>query len=803
MSCANCALNIEKNVNKLRGVKEAHVNFASEQADVTYDSSEIKIEDLVENIRASGYGVVKAKVDIPVTGMTCANCAMTIERALKKNVPGVVRVSVNFAAERAFVEYIPGVTTIDTIIRAIEKAGYGAIRPDEALDAEDAELAARKAEITDQTRKFLVGILFTVPLFILSMGRDFGLFGSWSHAAWVNWFFLFLATPVQFYTGWDYYTGGWKSLKNKSANMDVLVAMGSSVAYFYSLSLLIYPALGKHVYFETSAVIITLIKLGKMLESRTKGKTGGAIRTLIGLRPKTATVLENGLEKEISLFQVKVGDAVIVRPGESIPVDGLITEGESSIDESMLTGEPIPVDKSPGDRVVGGTINGDGLLKFEATKVGSDTALARIIRLVQEAQGSKPPIQALADRVASVFVPGVIGIAFLTFIIWWGIVGEFVPSMIRMVAVLVIACPCALGLATPTAIMAGTGKGAEKGMLFRNSEALETATKLDTVVMDKTGTITMGKPSVADIIPIDSIIKNEEELLKIGASVERGSEHPLGRAIVKEAEKRGIDLFEPHDFRASRGLGVRAKINGREVHVGKPNWFDKAMLDLNGAEDQIRSLQDQRKTVMLVVVQEKLAGLIALADAVKPESKEAIDELHEQGLKVVMLTGDNIQTAKAIAMQVNIDEIFAEVLPEEKAAKIKGLQERGNNIGMVGDGINDAPALAQADVGLAIGTGTDVAIEAGDVILASGSLKGVAKSITLSRAAMRTVRQNLFWAFFYNVVLIPVAAGVLYPFEFLPGFLRQLHPILAALAMAMSSITVVSNSLLLYRTKID
>jgi Cu+-exporting ATPase len=803
MSCANCALNIEKNVKKLPGVKEANVNFASEQADVTYDSSEIEIKDLIESIHGSGYGVVKATIDIPLTGMTCANCAMNIERALKKNVPGVVHASVNFATERAFVEYIPGITTIEEIVSAIEKAGYGAIRPDEALDGEDAELAARKAEIIDQTRKFFVGIIFTAPLFFLSMGRDFGLFGLWSHAAWVNWLFLALATPVQFYTGWDYYTGGWKSLKNKSANMDVLVAMGSSVAYFYSLSLLIYPALGKHVYFETSAVIITLIKLGKMLESRTKGKTGGAIRKLIGLRPKTATIFENGVEKEISLFQVKVGDALIVRPGESIPVDGLIIEGESSIDESMLTGEPIPVDKSPGDRVVGGTINGEGRLKFEATKVGSDTALARIIRLVQEAQGSRPPIQALADRVASVFVPAVIGIAFLTFIIWWGIAGEFVPSMIRMVAVLVIACPCALGLATPTAIMAGTGKGAEKGMLFRNSEALETATKLDTVVMDKTGTITMGKPSVVDMIVSDSIIKNEEELLRIGASVERGSEHPLGRAIVKEAEKRGIDLFEPENFRAAKGLGVQAKINDQEVLVGKPNWFDKAVLNLNGVKDQIRSLQDQGKTVMLVVVQQKLAGLIAVADMVKPESREAIEDLHSQNLKVVMLTGDNIQTAKAIAFQVNIDEIFAEVLPEEKSAKIKKLQEGGNRIGMVGDGINDAPALAQADVGLAIGTGADVAIEAGDVILASGSLKGVAKTIKLSRATMRTVRQNLFWAFFYNIVLIPVAAGVLYPFEFLPGFLRQLHPILAALAMAMSSITVVSNSLLLYRAKID
>ncbi|MCK5722509.1 MAG: copper-translocating P-type ATPase, partial [Gammaproteobacteria bacterium] len=648
-----------------------------------------------------------------------------------------------------------------------------------------------------------IGILFTAPLFFLSMGRDFGLFGLWSHAEWINWLFLALATPVQFYTGGDYYIGGWKSLKNGSANMDVLVAMGSSVAYFYSLAVLLYAPLGEHVYFETSAVIITLIKLGKMLEARTKGRTGGAIRKLMGLRPKTATIMEGEKEREIPLSQVKVGDVIIVRPGESIPVDGVVLEGESTVDESMLTGEPIPVDKHAGAKLTGGTINGEGRIKFEANRVGKDTALAQIIRLVQEAQGSKAPIQALADRVAAVFVPAVIGIAFLTFILWWTIGGEFVPAMIRMVAVLVIACPCALGLATPTAIMAGTGKGAEKGILFKNSEALEMATKLDTIVLDKTGTITMGKPSVVNVIVSDSLIKNEDDLLRLGASVERGSEHPLGLAMVKEAEKKGIDLSEPEGFRALRGLGVQAKINGQDVLVGKPNWFDEMELDLLDAKDQIRSLQDEGKTVMLVVVDKKLAGLIAVADTVKPESEEAIGRLHEHNLKVVMLTGDNIQTAGAIASEVNIDEIVAEVRPEEKSAKIKDLQDKGAKVGMVGDGVNDAPALAQADVGLAIGTGTDVAIESGDVILASGNLTGVSKAINLSRATMGTVRQNLFWAFFYNIVLIPVAAGVLYPFEFLPAFLRQLHPILAAFAMALSSITVVSNSLLLYKAKID
>ena len=803
MTCANCALTIQRSLKKVTGVKEANVNFATEQASVSFDLEQVQIKDLTDKIHDAGYGVVTTTAEIPLTGMTCANCAMTIERTLNKNVPGVLKASVNFATERARVEYIPTLTTIDEIIAAIEKAGYGAIRPDELIEGEDTELAARKAEIQNQTRKFLTGLIFTVPLFFLSMGRDFGLIGIWAHAVWVNWLFFALATPVQFYTGWDFYTGGWKSLKNGSANMDVLVAMGSSVAYFYSLAVLCYSPLGVHVYFETSAVIITLIKLGKMLEARTKGRTGGAIRKLIALRPKTATILEDAKEREIPLSQIKVGDVLIVHPGESIPVDGVVLEGESTVDESMLTGEPLPVDKHPKAKLTGGTINGEGRLKFEATRVGKDTVLAQIIRLVQEAQGSKAPIQALADRVAAVFVPGVIGIAFLTFFLWWAIGGNFIPAMLRLVAVLVIACPCALGLATPTAIMAGTGKGAEKGILFKNSESLEMATKLHTIVLDKTGTITMGKPSVVNVIVFDSRFNNEEELIRLGASVERGSEHPLGQAIVKEAKKRGIHLLEPNAFRALRGLGVQAKINGQEVSVGKPNWFDEMGFTFDDVKDQVRSLQNEGKTVMMVVVDRKLAGLIAVADTVKPESKEAVEELHEQNLKVVMLTGDNEHAARTIASEVNIDEIVAEVRPEEKSTKIKELQDKGEKVGMVGDGINDAPALAQADVGLAIGTGTDVAIESGDVILASGNLRGVSKAIQLSRATMRTVRQNLFWAFFYNVVLIPVAAGVLYPFEFLPAFLRQLHPIFAALAMSISSITVVSNSLLLYKTKTE
>jgi Cu+-exporting ATPase len=671
------------------------------------------------------------------------------------------------------------------------------------LDAEDAEQLARQAEIKNQTQKFIVGVVFALPLFVISMLRDFNLIGMWSHAPWVNWFFLILATPVQFYTGRDYYVGGYKSIRNRSANMDVLIALGSSVAYFYSLGVLLFPSLGEHVYFETAAVIITLIKLGKLLEARTKGKTGSAIRKLIGLQPKTATILENGVELEIPLTRVKVDNIVIVRPGERFPVDGIVLEGESAVDESMLSGEPLPVDKHPDDTVVGGTINGEGLLKFKATRVGKETALAQIIKLVREAQGSKAPIQALADRVAAIFVPTVIGLSIITFALWWGITGDFVPAMIRMVAVLVIACPCALGLATPTAIMAGTGKGAEKGILFKKGEALEKATKLDTVVLDKTGTITMGKPAVVDILPVDEAIESEEQLLKLAASIEKGSEHPLGKAIVNEAIGRGIDLWEPKNFKSWGGLGVEAQINSDFFKLGKPNWFNELGVDLSAIQDKIHQLQSQGKTVMLLVQNKDPMGILSVSDTLKPESKAAIELLHKQKIRVIMLTGDNQQTAQAIASEVNIDDIFAEVRPEEKSSKIRELQEMQHNVGMVGDGINDAPALAQADVGLAIGTGTDVAIETGDVILSSGSLTGISRAIKVSRQTMSTVKQNLFLAFVYNVVLIPLAAGVLAPFVFFPVFLRQLHPILAALAMALSSISVVANSLRLYNAKIE
>jgi len=575
------------------------------------------------------------------------------------------------------------------------------------------------------------------------------------------------------------------------------------VAYFYSIATLLFPILGEHVYFETSAVIITLIKLGKMLESRTKGKTGGAIRKLIGLSPKTATMLENGKEKVIPLSLVKKDDIILVRPGEKIPVDGVVIEGESSVDESMLSGEPLPVDKHENDTVIGGTINVEGLLKFRTTRIGKETALAQIIKLVQEAQGSKAPIQAVADRVSSVFVPFVLITAFITFFIWWWFGGEFVPAMIRFVAVLVIACPCALGLATPTAIMAGTGKGAENGILFKNSESLEMASKLDIIVLDKTGTITTGKPAVIDIIPFAPFCNNDNELLQIAASVEKGSEHPIGKAIVEEAKQRDITLFELKGFKANGGLGVQAYIQDRFTIIGKPGWFKTLGLNIEKSEKRILSLQSEGKTVMIVAQEKNLYGLISVADQVKPEAAEAISQLQKQGLQIFMLTGDNLMTARTIASKVNISNVFAEVKPDEKSLRVKDLQQNNKKVGMVGDGINDAPALAQAYIGIAIGTGTDVAIETADIILSSGNLLGASKAIKLSKATMNTIKQNLFWAFFYNIILIPIAAGILQPFEFFPGFLRQLHPILAAGAMAFSSISVVGNSLRLQRAPIE
>ena len=801
MHCANCVFTVERALKKTEGVSDAAVNFATEQATVSFDPLLVKPADLVQRVENAGYGVVTSRVELPITGMTCTNCAATVERALNK-VPGVVQANVNFATERASVEYIPGVASVAAMIHAIEEAGYGVVQAAAREQLEDVEAQARQAEIADQTRKFWVGVAFALPLFLLSMARDLGLVGHWAHAPWVNWLFLILATPVQFYTGWDYYVGSYHALRNRTANMDVLVAMGSTVAYVYSLILLLFPAAGQHVYFETSAVIITLIKLGKLLEARAKGQTGEAIRRLMGLRPKTARVVRDGAEVDVPVEEVRVGDLVIVRPGERMPVDGVVVEGHSAVDESMLTGEPLPVDKGTGDEVIGATINKQGLLKFEATRVGAETALAQIVRLVQEAQGSKAPIQRLADQVAGVFVPAVILIALATFAVWWAVGGQFTPAMIRLVAVLVIACPCALGLATPTAIMVGTGKGAELGILFKNSAALETAHRLQSVVLDKTGTLTVGKPAVTDIVTQDTEHETRDTILRLAASAERGSEHPLGQAIVAEAEARGLALAEPQNFEAVPGKGIRAQVDGHRVLVGKPEWITQEGVTLGDLAVGVERLQAEARTAMVAAVDGQAAGILGVADTLKEGSAEAVAELHRLGLEVVMLTGDNRRTAEAIATQVGMDRVVAEVLPADKSAQVKQLQEDGRLVGMVGDGINDAPALAQADVGIALGTGADVAMETADVTLMRGDLRAVPQALALSRATMRTIKQNLFWAFFYNVILIPVAAGALYPVPWAPDVLRQLHPVLAAFAMAFSSVTVVSNSLRLKRVRL-
>ncbi len=799
MSCVNCAANITRTLEQQEGVSQAQVNFASERATITYDPDRRTPEQIVAAIHDLGFTVALAELEAPVTGMSCVNCAANITRTLGK-LEGVVQADVNFASERLTLRFLSDQITPKTIQATVKDLGFELVLVDspDGAQAQDAEALARQRDIKDQTQKFTMGALFTLPLFLLSMGRDFGLIGAWSHAPWVNWLFFALATPVQFYTGYDYYVGGYKSLKNKTANMDVLIALGSSVAYFYSLAILVLPFLSGHVYFETAAVIITLIKLGKLLEARTKGKAGGAIRKLMGLTPKTATRLVEDKEVETPIAEVQVGDLLLIHPGERIPVDGVVVQGRSLVDESMLTGEPIPVEKTAEDGLTGGTVNQDGLLKFKATRVGRDTVLSQIIRMVQEAQGSKAPIQALADRVAAVFVPGVIFIALITVGLWWSITGEFVPAMIRMVAVLVIACPCSLGLATPTAVMAGTGKGAENGILFKRGQALETAAKLDTIVLDKTGTITQGKPGVTDLIPGPDM--TEEQLLSAAAALERGSEHPIGKAIVAHAREQGMEPTEIEAFKAYSGLGVEGRIGNQILRLGKPGWFKETTL--GNQRRPIHQLQSQGKTVVVLAEADQLLGLIGVADTLKPDSKQAVSQLKKEGLTVVMLTGDNEETARAIGDAVGVDHIVADVKPDEKAQTIQELQAGGSRVGMVGDGINDAPALAQADIGFAIGTGTDVAIETGDIILSSGRLTGIPMAVDISQRTLATIRQNLFFAFVYNIILIPLAAGILAPFAAMPLFLRQLHPILAALAMAFSSISVVTNSLRLYQAPV-
>jgi Cu+-exporting ATPase len=791
MTCANCVATVERNLKKVEGVEAANVNLSSERAAVSYDPDKATIGDFIARVQRAGYEVAMGEASLAIKNLADSADVTRLEKKLN-NTEGVIEASANLATEKAVIRYIPTVISQNELRRTIRSAGFELLESEVNLD--DAEAKARKKEIAQQKRLLIFGLIFTVPLFILSMGRDMGLLPAvLSSSAWLPYLFWALATPVQFYVGWQYYVNGFKSIRNGSANMDVLVALGSSAAYFYSIPI-IFGWVPGHVYFETSAVIITLVRLGKYLEARAKGGASDAIRKLMDLRPKKAYVVRDGIEIEIPVDRVEVGDVVLVHPGEKIPVDGVVVDGRSSVDESMLTGESLPVEKKPGEEVIGGTINKLGLLKFEATKIGKETALAQIIKLVEEAQASKAPIQNLADKISAIFVPTVIGIALVTFLVWYFLIpldpvadiSLFTRALINTIAVLVIACPCAMGLATPTAVMVGTGKGAQLGILIKKSESLERAGKISMVVLDKTGTITRGQPAVTNVLTYGF---DENEILRLAASVEKGSEHPLGEAVLAEANARALTLSDPAGFRALPGQGVQAEIEKHQVAVGNRRLIESLGLDLKSIEDDLNKLEEAANTTILVAIDHQLAGIFGVADTIKDGSIEAIQTLHDMGLKVAMVTGDNQRTAQAIAEQAHIDTVLAEVLPGEKAGKISTLQQEGEVVAMVGDGINDAPALAKADIGIAIGTGTDVAMASAPIVLISGDLRGVPKAIALSRRTLRTIKQNLFWAFFYNTILIPAAAI---------GFL---NPMLAAGAMSFSSIFVVTNSLRLRRFK--
>ncbi|MCD7036012.1 heavy metal translocating P-type ATPase [Metabacillus sp. GX 13764] len=790
MTCAACAARIEKGLKKMDGVKAANVNLALERSSVTYDPEQVSAGDLETKIKDLGYDVPAEKAEFAITGMTCAACAARIEKGLNK-LEGVHKAAVNLAIENASVEYSPSITGPDDIIKRVEKLGYGAIRKEDKNEGSD----YREKELRKQLWKFILSAVLSLPLLWAMAGHFQFLSFLYLPDVLMNpWLQFTLATPVQFLIGWQFYRGAYKALRNKSANMDVLVVLGTSAAYFYSLyqaiKTLSNPGYMPELYFETSAILITLILLGKLFEARAKGRSSEAIKKLMGLQAKTAVVIRNGKETEVPLEEVLPGDILTVKPGEKIPVDGVILEGRSSVDEAMLTGESIPVDKEPGDLVTGAAINKNGFLKIRAEKVGKDTVLSQIIRVVEEAQGSKAPIQRLADNISGIFVPIVVGIAAVTFLIWfiWADPGNFTAALEKLIAVLVIACPCALGLATPTSIMAGSGRAAELGVLFKGGEHLEQAHLIDTVVLDKTGTVTNGKPELTDLFPAGTM--PEEKWLSLIASSESQSEHPIADAIVSGIKAKGIKLLETEEFEAMPGYGIKASIEGTVILIGTRKLMERYEISFSEAAEQLTKLEAAGKTAMLVSMNGEYSGLIAVADTIKVTSKAAVQRLKDLGLSVIMMTGDNEKTARAIAREAGIDHVIAEVLPDEKAAEIARLQNNGKKAAMVGDGINDAPALATAHTGMAIGTGTDVAMEAADITLMRGDLNSVADALEMSRKTIRNIKQNLFWALGYNVLGIPVAAL---------GFLA---PWLAGAAMAFSSVSVVLNALRLQKVKL-
>ncbi|MET3698479.1 Cu+-exporting ATPase [Bacillus oleivorans] len=789
MTCAACANRIEKGLNKLDGVEAANVNLALEKATIKYNPEITQADAFEKKIQDLGYGVVTEKVEFDLMGMTCAACATRIEKGLKK-LEGVQTATVNLALETGTVEYNPSQVSVQDMIEKVKNIGYEA-----KLKQDQEETADHRAkEIEKQKGKFIFSLILSLPLLWAMVGHfEFTSFIYLPEMFMNPWVQLALATPVQFVIGKQFYVGAYKALRNKSANMDVLVALGTSAAYFYS----VYKAIESigtdahmvELYFETSAILITLIILGKLFEARAKGRSSEAIKKLMGLQAKTATVLRNGVELEVPLEEVTAGDIIYIKPGEKVPVDGEIIEGNSALDESMITGESVPVDKTVGDIVIGATINKNGFLKVKATKVGKDTALAQIIKVVEEAQGSKAPIQRLADQISGIFVPIVVGIAVITFLIWfiWVSPGEFAEALEKLIAVLVIACPCALGLATPTSIMAGSGRAAEFGVLFKGGEHLEMTHKITTVVLDKTGTVTNGKPVLTDVVVNESI--DEEAFLSLVGSAEKQSEHPLANAIVEGIKERNIALANADQFEAIPGYGIKAVVQGRAILIGTRKLLNQ--FNISFESNEMEGFEESGKTAMLVAIDGKYRGLVAVADTIKDTSKQAIKRLKEAGIEVIMMTGDNKRTAQAIADEVGIDQAIAEVLPEGKAEEVKKLQQQGKRVAMVGDGINDAPALAMADIGMAIGTGTDVAMEAADITLMRGDLNSIADAILMSHKTIRNIKQNLFWALAYNTLGIPIAAA---------GFLA---PWLAGAAMAFSSVSVVLNALRLQRVKLN